>query len=392
MRLNSFSVCTWRLGATSRLLFALLLALALVVFARAADAEERRLALVIGNAEYTDITALRNSVNDARLMRETLAKLGFEVIYRENVNKLEMDRAISTFGAKLTAAGTSGVAVFYYAGHGVQSAGENYLLPLEAPIAREADLRLNAVRAEDVLAQMEAAQSGVKIVILDACRNNPFATRFKISSSGLAGIALGNSEFTVAYAATEGKLAEDGSGQNSPYALALGRRLTTPGAGLSDVFRLVRIDVSKGTGGRQLPEARTTMLREFYFNPVVGDKGEVVASNAENRVASALAGTAVKPTQLVGKWCLATRGSGFAMMISSSALDLTVQGLNNRFPVRSIELNAAGNVVMKWLNKNVPTVLEFGEFSYDGKSMTQLRGRAEADKAWKTYDLRFERC
>jgi hypothetical protein len=378
-------------GVALRIVAALGAFLVLLGWAGSAMAAEQRIALVIGNGDYVDITPLKNPVNDARLIRKTLAGLGFDVIYRENVTKVEMDRAISEFGARLTKAGKSGVAVFYYAGHGVQSGEENYLLPLAAPIAREADLRLNAVRAEDVLAQMESAQSGVKVVILDACRNNPFFARFKLSSNGLAGVSLGNTEFTVSYAASAGKVAEDGAGNDSPYALALQRRLPTPDVGLSDIFRLVANDVSKLTGGRQLPEFRSTLLREFYFNPKVDAKGEIVASNAENRIAAALE-TKALPSQLTGRWCQATRGSGFAMAISSSSLDLDVGGLKNRFPVRSIEVNQAGNLELKWLNKNIPTVLEFGEFSFDGKSMTQLRGKPEDASNWKTYDLRFERC
>jgi uncharacterized caspase-like protein len=371
-----------------------------------AHAQEVRIALVIGNAAYTDITPLKNPVNDARLMRDTLKnELGFKVIYVENADKTQMDKAIREFGARLADAGSKGVALFYYAGHGVQSSGQNFLLPLKTQVSREADLRLNAVRAEDVLSYMESAQSAVKIVILDACRDNPFAVRFRISnnSRGLADIALGNSEFTVAYAATAGNTAEDGSGANSPYAQALANRLPTPDAEIFDILRMVRIDVSNATRGRQLPEARTTLRREVYFNRTGGKRAKMVASveppltKSQSRVATAspAAKVAQAPIDITGKWCQATRNVDaiLAMRITDGAIEYDmVEGGKARFGVRSIQPNDDGNVEVRWLNRQVPMVFEFGEFSPDGGTMTQIRGRNEVDADWKTYDRRFRRC
>lgn len=376
------------------------------LLATPARAQEVRIALVIGNAAYADITPLKNPVNDARLMRDTLKnELGFRVIYLENADKAQMDKAIREFGARLADAGPKGVALFYYAGHGVQSGGQNFLLPLKTQVAREADLRLNAIRAEDVLSYMESAQSAVKIVILDACRDNPFAVRFRISnaSRGLADIALGNSEFTVAYAATAGNTAEDGAGANSPYALALAKRLPTPDAEIFDILRMVRIDVSNATNGRQLPEARTTLRREVFFNRNAGGKRMAaiepppVALPTTRAAASAAKGKPVQVAKLdiTGKWCLATRNMEpiAAMKISDSALEYELtEGGNTRFGVRSIQANEQGNVELRWLNRQVPMVFEFGEFSPDGATMTQIRGRNEVDSDWKTYDRRFRRC
>lgn len=371
----------------------------------AAHAQEVRIALVIGNAAYADITPLKNPVNDARLMRDTLKnELGFRVIYVENGDKAQMDKAIREFGARLATAGSKGVALFYYAGHGVQSGGQNFLLPLKTQVVREADLRLNAIRAEDVLSYMESAQSAVKIVILDACRDNPFAVRFRISnaSRGLADIALGNSEFTVAYAATAGNTAEDGAGANSPYAMALAKRLPTPDAEIFDILRMVRIDVSNATNGRQLPEARTTLRREVFFNRGSGGKRMAAiepppVALPTGRAASVAAPKAVKVANLdiTGKWCLATRNMEpiSALKISSSTLEYELtEGGNTRFGVRSIAPNEFGNIEVRWLNRQVPMVFEFGEFSPDGATMTQIRGRSEVDSDWKTYDRRFRRC
>jgi hypothetical protein len=306
------------------------------------------------------------------------------------------------------------VALFYYAGHGVQSGGQNFLLPLKTQVAREADLRLNAIRAEDVLSYMESAGSAVKIVILDACRDNPFAVRFRISNAarGLADIALGNSEFTVAYAATAGNTAEDGAGVNSPYALALAKRLPTPDAEIFDILRMVRIDVSNATSGRQLPEARTTLRREVYFNRTGGARATMTASveppvaASRNRVATAPAngGKAATPTQAVvarlaaditGKWCQATRNIEpiSALKISENTMEYELaEGGKAQFGVRSIVVNDTGNVEVRWLNRQVPMVFEFGEFSADGATMTQIRGRKEVDADWNVYDRRFRRC
>lgn len=233
-----------------------------------AQAAGARIALVIGNSNYTAITPLKNPARDARLIRQTLHdKLGFEVIYAENASKAQLERAIGRYGARLAAAGADAVAVFYYAGHGVQSGGENFLLPVDITIAREAELVLRSVRAEDVLRQMQGARAATKIVFLDACRDNPFAARFKMTGGGgLGDIALGNTEFIIGYAATAGLSAEDGDGKNSPYATALAQYLATPNTEISEILRLVRKDVVTATRGRQLPEARTTLLRTLYLN------------------------------------------------------------------------------------------------------------------------------
>lgn len=402
-----------RMGAAwTRIAATLVLLSLLLVLPAAARAQEVRIALVIGNANYTDITPLKNPVNDARLMRDTLKnELGFKVIYVENADKAAMDKAIRTFGARLAEAGPKGVALFYYAGHGVQSGGQNFLLPLKTQVAREADLRLNAIRAEDVLSYMESAGSAVKIVILDACRDNPFAVRFRITNAprGLADIALGNAEFTVAYAATAGATAEDGEGANSPYALALAKRLPTPGAEIFDILRLVRIDVSNATDGRQLPEARTTLRREVYFNgadgqriqtaavadpPVAAPRSRTQAPSAKPSKAGA-APIRLAAADITGKWCQATRNVEpiTAMKISEGALEYEMaEGGKAQFDVRSISLNGDGNIEVRWLNRQVPMVFEFGEFSPDGATMTQIRGRKEVDMDWNVYDRRFRRC
>ena len=247
-----------------------------------AQAAGARIALVIGNSNYTAITSLKNPARDAQMIRRTLRdKLGFEVIYAENASKAQLERAVARYGARLASAGPDVVAVFYYAGHAVQSGGENFLLPVDVTVRREAELVLRSVRAEDVLRQMQGAQVAAKIVILDACRDNPFGARFRMQSpTGLGDIALGNSEFIIGYAATAGLSAEDGTGRNSPYALALADHLATPNKEISEILRLVRSDVAASTQGRQLPEARTTLLRALYLNGAPAPEVKVAARSA----------------------------------------------------------------------------------------------------------------
>lgn len=361
--------------------------------AAAAGAAPVRIALVIGNSDYATITALRNPTGDARLIQRTLRdQLGFEVIYAENAKKADMERAIAKFGERLAEVGSDAVAIFYYAGHGVQSGGENFLLPIDVTIAREADLTLRSVRAEDVLRQMQGAKTAVKIVILDACRDNPFAASFKMSSGpGLADIALGNTEFTVGYAATAGLQAEDGDGANSPYATALAKYLPTPNKEIFEIFRMVRYDVAEATEGRQLPEARTTMLHALYLNGTPGSGVQVASNDSPKAVAAKTIPTAAS---LQGRWCQASRSAGpaFFLQITPASLEYVLGDNKVQFGVRKIEPTQTGAVAVHWINKQTPTVLEFGEFSSDGKTMTQIRGRDELGEEWKQYDLRFRRC
>ena len=166
-----------------------------LLVANAADAEPR-VALVIGNSAYKgDLPALPNPSNDAKLMARTLKSVGFDVVEAEDASQDEMKRAIAAFSDKLTAAGSEGTGLFFYAGHGVQVAGENYLIPVDAKIKREADVDLVAVSATTVLKQMEFANSAVNIIILDACRNNPLGDGGRSLGRGLAKIESAARQF-----------------------------------------------------------------------------------------------------------------------------------------------------------------------------------------------------
>ena len=204
-----------------------------------ASASERRTALVIGNSDYELISPLRNPVNDARAMARVLGDLGFEVIAKENLDRYEMKRAIRDFGRKL---GQGGVGLFYYAGHGIEVGGENFMVPLNAPIQFEDDVDVEAVSVNLLLAKLATAANRLNIVILDACRNNPYSRSFRSSASGLATMDAPTGTY-IAYAAAPGRVALDGEGNNGLYTGELIKALPLPGLKIEDAFKRVRVAV-----------------------------------------------------------------------------------------------------------------------------------------------------
>ena len=233
----------------------------------------KRLALVIGNAGYKS-APLRNPVNDARAMTVTLRGLGFEVIALENANQSHMKRAIDEFGKKLRQQG--GVGLFYYSGHGMQVKGRNYMIPVGAKVAGEADVEYEAVDAGRVLAKMDTAGNGMNIVILDACRNNPFARSFRAANNGLATMDAPSGTL-IAYATAPGKVAADGDGRNGLYTEQLIRYMKQPGLTLESVFKKVRSIVRRKSGGRQIPWEASSLEGEFFFARAKGDPSSPIA-------------------------------------------------------------------------------------------------------------------
>ena len=219
-----------------------------------AAADTGRVALIIGNGAYgADIGSLRNPTNDAKLMASTLKKLGFKVTLALDVDQKEMKRRIRDFGADLSAIGPQGIGLFYYAGHGLQVDGENFLLPIGAEIQREGDVSVEAVSANTVLAQMQYGNvSGVNLVFLDACRNNPLSRGFRSATRGLARVDAPRGSF-VGYSTAPGEVSVDGNGENSPYTLALAKELQRPGEAIEEVHRAVRLQVLAATNDQQTP-------------------------------------------------------------------------------------------------------------------------------------------
>ncbi|MHA1554229.1 MAG: caspase family protein, partial [Alphaproteobacteria bacterium] len=195
------------------LLFRGIVAALMVALLTGTALAERRVALVIGNANYLETSDLANPTNDARLMAETLQNVGFEVTWINDVDQLQMKRAMLEFGRELR----QGVdaSLFYYAGHGIQANGRNYLVPVDAAITDESELDFQAIDINSFLRVMEASSSRVNIVVLDACRNNPFKSNFRSQSRGLAMVDAPKGTY-IAYATAPGEVAEDGTTGNSP--------------------------------------------------------------------------------------------------------------------------------------------------------------------------------
>jgi len=374
------------------LLSAAIAALALICQPVAAQSNAPpRLALVIGNGEYQSITSLSNPINDAKLIRDTLESLGFEVIYRENSDRASMERAVSAFSQRLYQAGPTATGLFYYAGHAVQSNGENYLLPSDIEARRESDLRFGAVRTSDVLAQMESSGINNKIVILDACRTNPFMRTFASNQvGGLSQIGLGNSEFFVAFAATAGNIAEDGNDDHSPYALALAKFLPTANSEISNTFRLIRNEVSAITNQQQLPETRSTLRQQFFFSGTGNGQPDSVTPllNPEEPKDQ----VAVTVDALLGRWCTPGRSMGMEISISRDKLRYKLGRDATVFDIRSIRLADDNSILLEWDKSGETVVFEFGDFSSSGKLMTQLRGKTGNENEWQDYNLRLRRC
>jgi hypothetical protein len=228
--------------------------------------EATRVALVIGNGSYQYLPRLDNPTNDAQLLAMTLKSLGFELIgggAETNLDRAGFEKAIREFGAKLNG---SAVGLFYYAGHGVQVQGGNYLVPVGANPTNTADVDFELINAELVLRQMETAGSKLNIVILDACRNNPFGGRgLRAASGGLAQMQAPQGTL-ISYATQPGNVALDGANGHSPYTQALVDEMRQPGQRVLDVFNAVGVAVDKATNGRQQPWVATSPLEgNFYF-------------------------------------------------------------------------------------------------------------------------------
>lgn len=230
------------------------------LLAAALEAEPRE-ALVIGNGAYPQ--TLANPENDARLVAAALQRVGFRVEVHTDLDRKAMNREILQFGKRLRAAGPQATGLFYYGGHGLEVGGENFLLPLGAAVETEADIQVEGVRVQDVLAQMQAAGDAVNIVILDACRNAPILPA-RGGARGLARMTAPTGTY-LAYSTAPGETAEDGAaGDHSPFAAALAAELAVPEP-IDAVFTGVRRRVWSATAHRQTPWTASSLLDAFYF-------------------------------------------------------------------------------------------------------------------------------
>lgn len=246
-----------------------LMCMALSVSAAKAD---RRVAFVVGNGAYKNVAQLPNPPIDAKAMAATLRNVGFEVIEGSNLTRDQMTEKLLDFGRK---AQGSDVAVFYYAGHGIAVSGSNYLLPVDADIKSEMDVKLGAAINIDLTLDQTMGDAKVKLVFLDACRDNPFAAKIKSNSatrsvnvqSGLAEMKSGEGTL-IAFATGPGQTALDGQeGNNSPFTRALIDNITKPGVEIQQAMTSVRAQVNEETHKGQLPWGHTNLIGAVYLNP-----------------------------------------------------------------------------------------------------------------------------
>jgi len=226
-----------------------------------APAKPARLALVIGNGAYKD-APLPNPVNDAADMAKALEASGFTVMKRENATLKEMHLALREFGDRL---GRQSTGLVYFAGHGLQVRGRNYLLPVDADIQREDEVAFSAIDVAAVMEKLDSAKNPVNIVILDACRNNPFGARLTTTAKGLAPIDAPPGTF-IAFSTAPGSTAADGSGRNGLYTQHLVQAIARPGQPIEEVFKSVRAGVRKDSRNAQVPWESTSLETSFAFH------------------------------------------------------------------------------------------------------------------------------
>jgi uncharacterized caspase-like protein len=254
---------------------------------------QKRVALVIGNAAYVNSAALANPVNDAADMAKALTEVGFTVIHGLDVDKRGFDGKVRDFTRALD---NADVALFFYAGHGLQVAGRNYLIPVDASLQGERDLDFEAVSVDFILKQMELGREGkTNVVFLDACRDNPLSrnlarsmgTRSASIGQGLAQVQTGVGTF-IAYSTQPGNVALDGQGRNSPFTAALTKGIREPDRNLTSVMIEVRKDVLTSTNGKQVPWDHSALTGEFYFHPVAAPgtlpKGAAADGDVQKRL------------------------------------------------------------------------------------------------------------
>ena len=240
---------------------------AAILLTSASASAENRLALVIGQSAYKSVPALLNPGNDAKAVTQLLTDSGFEVSSASDLTQNEMRTAISDFAAKLAAKGPDTVALVFYAGHGIQVDGENFLIPTDVDPKREADIPMQAVRVNDVLNTLTSVPSRMRFLLLDACRNNPFPDLKSSTGSGLAIVdaKVGAPGTFLSFSTSPGAVAEDGDGANSPYTTALLEAAKQANVPIEETFKRVRVAVNKATDGRQTPWDSSSLTEDFKF-------------------------------------------------------------------------------------------------------------------------------
>lgn len=225
-----------------------------------AFASEKRVALVIGNKSYS-ISPLSNPEHDANDMTDVLRRTGFDVESIVDGTYMEMREAVRRFAEKIK---DGGVGLFYYSGHGVQVDGENYMVPIDAVLEEKGDVGSRCVRVSSVLDFMEASRNRLNIVILDACRNNPFKAFTRSGERGMARLDAPTGSI-IAYSTAPGRTASDGTGRNGIYTASLIKYMNVPGLSIEHVLKSVRREVMQESKNQQVPWESTALVGDFYF-------------------------------------------------------------------------------------------------------------------------------
>jgi uncharacterized caspase-like protein len=290
--------------------------------AGAAAQTDQRVALVIGNGSYANVATLKNPANDARAMAATLRRAGFDLIEREDATRRTMIEALRAFSEKLS---PGGVGLFFYAGHGIQSRGANYLIPIDATIDAEDDLRYETMDVQDVLNRLDDAKVRLSIVILDACRDTPFSRSFRSTTRGLAQIDAPRGTL-IAYATAPGREAADGSGVNGVYTAELLKAMSEPGLKLQEVFERVVDAVERKTANAQTPWISSSFRGDFYFfgptSVTIAQPGpQAPSASAETPEQAAWAGVVGSKTAAPYEAFLAQFPSGIFSGIARAKID-----------------------------------------------------------------------
>ena len=294
---------------------------------------ENRIALVIGNANYTSVTALPNPANDASAMTTFLRSAGFEVVQAPDLTQSDMRRTIGNFATRVAEKGPDTVALVFYAGHGLQVDGENFLVPVDAQIQREADVPLQSMRLADLMHTLSSVPSKIRIVILDACRNNPFSAINKTTGRGLAIVDAPNGSL-VSYSTAPGTEALDGDGVNSPYTTALLQIGKEPGLPIEQALKRVRLAVSGATHQQQFPWESSSLTADFSFLPATAGQEHLIKASTGNPRTAAGSRTEARSVESWRKELKPKTHAGSLRDRHPGGQHRSLSGLSGALPVR----------------------------------------------------------
>jgi len=283
-----------------RLFLTIFAVIAVQLAAPLAAHAQNRLALVIGQSAYQKVVQLPNTANDAKQMTALLSQAGFNVTTANDLSQIEMRQAIAEFAAKVAQGGPQTIAAVFYAGHGLQIDGENFLVPVDIDPQRESDIPLEAVRLNDLMNTLGALPTAMRIYMLDACRNNPFPSIAGTAGKGLAMVdtRAGSQGSFISFSTSPGAEAEDGSGADSPYTTAL-LQVAHDAVPIEEAFKRVRVAVARDTDGRQIPWESSSLTADFHF---FGDSGQPAPAAGGATPSAAATPRMPTPTRSIDDW------------------------------------------------------------------------------------------